>query len=372
MTRILHLIDESTDETQLQTLATLRAKAGSLGVTSTVCAMDGVDRAKAAAFLGETPTPTPRRVLAELNWSPGLGRAARQGEADIVHAWGMAAVRTAAARLKRIPLVHSINDPLQTREAAKWVRALPAGATVIAGSQIIRSRLLAAGLAPERVVVIRGGVDFSAINEARKANERAALIGEAGPVVLMHGPASRGGGQYIGLWAAAIVAQIHRNLRVILPYDSIEAARLRRFAAGIRLNDMLVVPDSRWTWTRLAACADIFCAPAIEEINTEPLAHAMAAGVVIVGSAVRSVAEIIADRHNGLLCKAGEARTLAARLLTGIEDVDLCRRVTDTARGQAYEVFSARAFAENHQRVYENVRGSRPAGEGISDTAMVA
>ncbi|MBI5762785.1 MAG: glycosyltransferase family 4 protein [Planctomycetes bacterium] len=372
MTRILHLIDETTDETQLQTLATLRAKSGSLGVASTVCAMDGVDRSPAAAFLGQRPTPTPRRVLAELNWSPGLGRAARRDGANLVHTWGIDAVRTAAARLKGMPLILTINDPLQTREAAKWIRALPAGATVVAGSQIIRTRLLTAGLSPERVVVIRGGVDFSAINDARKSGERAALVGESGPVVLMHGPASMGGGQYVGLWAAAIVAQIHRGIRVILPYDSTETARLRRFVASIRMEHMLVLPESRWTWSRLAACADVFCAPAIEEINTEPLAHAMAAGVVIVGSAVRSVAEIIADRHNGLLCKAGEARVLAARLLTAIEDVELRRKVTDTARGQAYEVFSVRAFAENYHRVYENVVASRPAGEGISDTAMVA
>ena len=98
----------------------------------------------------------------------------------------------------------------------------------------------------------------------------------------------------------------------------------------------------------------------------------MAAGLPVVGSAVRSVAELIADRSNGLLCKPAQPRALAQKQLTVLEDHDLRARLTETARGQAYEVFGMRRFTDDYHRLYENVLERRDAGDGIRDSAMVA
>jgi glycosyltransferase involved in cell wall biosynthesis len=236
----------------------------------------------------------------------------------------------------------------------------------------MRARLVAAGLSPGRVAVIRGAVDFAQINQTRRSDVRQRLVGSAGPVALMHGPPTRAGGQFFGLWAAAIVSQVRPDLRVILPYASQESRRLRRFVRAIGMPDLLVVPDPDETWPHLLGAADVFVCPAVGEINTEPLAWAMAAGVPIVGSAVRSVAELIADRHNGLLSKPAVPRLLAGRWLAAIEDGDLVRRITDVARGQAFEVFGLRNFCDHYARLYENLLAGRDVGDGIRDTAMVA
>jgi glycosyltransferase involved in cell wall biosynthesis len=291
--------------------------------------------------------------------------------AQVVHAWGVQAARSARENLRDLPLVLTLLDPAATRDAARWVRAMPVGTTVAAGSQIIRTRLIRSGISLDRVVVIRGGVDFGAINTARESDHRERLVGDGGPVILMLGPASRGGGQYYGLWAAAIVAQIHRKLRIILPYGGSEAERLNRFVRQIKMPELMVTDATR-TWPELLAAADVLLCPAIDEVCTEPIAWAMASGVAVVGCAVRSVCEMIADKHNGLLCKPKAPRSLAGRILTALEDGELRRRITEAARGQAYEVFSVRAMADNYLRLYENVLAGRPAAEGISDTAMVA
>ena len=47
-------------------------------------------------------------------------------------------------------------------------------------------------------------------------------------------------------------------------------------------------------------------------------------------------------------------------------------RRTETARGQAYEVFSVRAAIDHTERVYANVLAGKPAAEGVADTAVVA
>ncbi len=372
MKPILHVIDASCDETQLQVLATLHQRLAADGFTQTVCCVDPESIPRAARHLSGKIHPVHRRLSRLLNFAPSLGQIARRIDAGLVHTWGIEAAAVAGAQLSELPATLTLLNPAAVPQVAGWLRSLPRDATISAGSQIIRARLISRGIAAERVVVIRGPADFAAINKARQTDLRQTPVGEAQTTLLMDGPASHGGGQYFGLWACAVVSKVLPGLRVILPYESKESRRLQRFIRQIGMTDMLIVPDAATTWPQLVACADVFMCPAIDEVCTEPLASAMAAGLPIVGSAVRSITEMIADKHNGLLCKPGDPRALASKLLTAIEDADLRRRITEVARGQAYEVFGIRDFADNYAHLYENVLANRPAAEGIRDTAMVA
>ena len=237
---------------------------------------------------------------------------------------------------------------------------------------MVRSRLVTAGVSADQIVVIRGPVDFGAINRARETETRRQIVGAAAPVILLNGPSTRDGGQYTGLWAAAIVRELYPELTVLMPYESRDSGHLKRFARAIADPSFLTVPDSRLSWAELASCADVFLMPAEGEVCIEPLGTAMAAGCVVVGTAVRSIAEIIADGSNGLLCKAAEPKALAGRILTAIEDAALRRKVTDAARSQAFEIFSMRSFIDNYAGLYENIVAGKPPGDDIRDTALVA
>jgi len=368
---VLHVLDDTCDVTTLQAVGALRARLGGADLHP-LCCIHGESARRQAEYLNEPVAATPLRLGRWFHYAPRLNQLASRCGAGIVHAWGESALAAAAAIPGAGPRVVTVLDPAEARSVARVVLAAPTQVVVAAATQVIRSRLLTAGVAPTRVVVNRGPADFKAVNAAQNSELRASIAPGDGPVVLMHGPASRDGGQYYGLWAAAIVRQIHRNLRVILPYESHETKRLLRFVRSIGVEAMVIVPGDRLTWPQLAACADVFLAPARGEVCVEPLASAMAARLVIVGSAVRSIAEMIADRSNGLLVKRAEPKLLAARLLTAIEDSALARTVTDTARAQAYEVFSLRQYADNYERLYDNLRSGRPPGDGINDSAMVA
>jgi hypothetical protein len=373
VTHVLHVIDATCDDTTFQVLRLLRARLQADAGSQPVCSVDGHAWERATGWLGPGVARAEHRHLVKtLLYSPRLATIAGGAGARLVHAWGLQAADLACVHLPKTPLLLTLLDPQLTRDAGRWVRSLPTRAIVAAHNQVTRTRLLAAGLPPENVVVIRGGVDFAAINAARKEDARWKLAGDARPVVLLHGPPSRPGGQFYGLWSAAIVAQIHRGMRVLMPYASTESDRLGRFLRRIRMPEMVRAPRPPVAWTELVSAADVFLAPALDEICTEPLATAMAAGLPIVASAVRSVAELLADRHNGLLCKPGEPRAMAAKLLLALEDEGLRRKIADTARAQAYEVFSVRAMADNYARLYKNLLAGRPAAEGIHDTAMVA
>jgi glycosyltransferase involved in cell wall biosynthesis len=371
MPSILHILDASCDETQLQILHWLRSQQLRGDHRHVVCAIDGTAVDRARRVWGED-LPRAEARLAPLNWSPRLPALAREFDARLLHAWGVEAAIACTTRLPDLPLVLTLLDPEPARDTARWLRSFPTDATVITGSQALRFRLITAGLAPERVVVIRGPVDFAAINRARQSDLRRRLLSDAKPVLLLSGPPSPDGGQYYALWAAAIVKQVHPDLRVLMPYDSPEARRLQRFAHAIRMPSLVTIPDPQLTWADLVACADVFVAPAVDEICTEPLAMAMAAGVVIVGSAVRSVAELIADHQTGLLCKPRDPRRLANRILAAVEDHALCRKLTDAARAQAFECFGLRAFLDNYARLHENALLGRMPADGVPDPLVVA
>lgn len=372
MRPVLHLIDESCDETQLQVLETLRAKLAGEGERHIVCALDIATRRRARAFIKDKVHLTQRFVPSRLVLhSPALGRVARTSEPGILHAWGVGAAAVFSAMFPLKPLVLSLLDPQATGDAARWVRSFPTDAHVVAGSQLIQARLLTAGLSPERVIVIRDATDFGAINAARRDGVRERVVGDRRPVVLIGGPASRVGGQEQAVWAAGIVHFLHPGLTVLMPYNTRESRRIGRWVRSMGMEDMLIVPDASLTWPELVACSDIFLQPATDEICTEPISMAMAAGIPVVATAKRSIAEIIADRHNGLLVKDSMPRNVAARLLTAVEDKALARQVTEMARSQAFEVFGVRAFVDNYRRVYENVAAGRAAGDGVRDTAMV-
>ena len=101
------------------------------------------------------------------------------------------------------------------------------------------------------------------------------------------------------------------------------------------------------------------------------LPWAMAAGVPIVASAVHCVTEMLADRHNAWLCKAGEPRLAARRILTALETPGQARELAALARTQAYEVFSRQRMIRQYEIAYENLIAGRSIASGIDDAAMI-
>jgi glycosyltransferase involved in cell wall biosynthesis len=188
----------------------------------------------------------------------------------------------------------------------------------------------------------------------------------------MPSPPSRPGGHYYGLWATAIVQMIWPHIRLVIPGRSREQERVYRFARETGRDGFCRFVEDRFSPAELIAASDGLLVPALDDIATDWLAWAMAGSVPIIGSAVPAVAELIADRHNGLLCKPGEPHTLAIRIRRAFEDRDTLARCVETARGQAFEVFRAQRCIDEHLRVIDNVAAGQPAVSGLQDAAIDA
>ena len=305
---------------------------------------------------------------------PGLRQLHGRESIELVHAWDGLAGATARAAHPGLPVALSVDDPADAARVGRWWRSSESRSpdALLCPTEIVRRRLIEYAVPPERVVVIRPGVDFGLINRVDRPGVRSRLrLDGKGPVLVTPGPAADGAGQREVVWATALLQQMWPNIRVLLPGRSREQQRMIRFVRSFRQPQILVCTGDAYAGWELLCCADFCISGAQRDVSTTLLAWAMAAGVPIVAPAVHAITELIADHHNGLLCKTGLPRLLAARVMMMLDDAALARRLAETARGQAFDVFGMRRFVDQHLRLYDNLLSGRPAASGITDSAIL-
>jgi glycosyltransferase involved in cell wall biosynthesis len=369
---LLHVVGAGIDEYRLLSLQTLLDRLPPADFHQRVAAIDVRMARRAEQFLRRPILLAAQRLRIGLSCGPRLRSYCRDGGVAVLHAWGADALAACAAAADGPAVVATGILPHDLDRAARWLRQIAPTATVVASGQVARAQLVQRGIPADRAAVIRGAVDFATINEARRSAVREALVGAAGPVILLAGPARRGDGAFEAVWACAMLQRLLPDIRVVMPFGGHEADRLTDLARRADTPAVPIRSGDRFSWPQLLTAADALVVAPPGEADTEPIGWAMAAGVPVVGAARRSVAELIADHSNGLLARTNAPRLLASALLRLFEDSDLRRRIADTARGQAFEVFSVRTFCDNHAALYRNIAAGRPPTDGIADAAMVA
>lgn len=289
-----------------------------------------------------------------------------------MHAWSVPCA-TAARAATDAALVLEIFDPAIVTERIKRLRVLCEmhRVGVSCAGAIVRRRLIEGGVPPDRSVVIRPPVDFSAVNHARRGGLREAIgVLPDQVMILVPDPVSREGGVFDAFSAFAMLHSFRRDAVFVLPSCSNEAERVARFASTMPRMPALIRTFDRFAFEQLAGAADVLLIAAGEDVSTTSIAWAMAGGAVVIGAAIPCIAELIAHKVNGLLYnpKAGCGPVVSIAKL--LEERESFRKFREASRGQAYEVFGARRYADQHVRLYENVLERRPATEGIIDSAM--
>jgi len=281
-------------------------------------------------------------------------------------AWGPAAVATCRAARPDVPVAAVVRDVASASRLSRWVRAVANADTIlVAWSQFVRRRLIEAGANPSQCRLIRPPVDFALLRSV-DAERVAAELGLPGgaPVLLMPGAPSRTGGHRYGVWAAGLLQQRWGDLRVIVPGSSPEQRRLRRFAEGIGLEGMTVFTGDRYGWPELLAVADVLLVPATGDVDTTPLAWAMAAGVPIVGTAIPAVEELIVAGRTGLLTEPRVLPSLTSMVMHAMDEQSVRRRIVEQARSLAFELFSGAVFDGAYHSLFEELTARRsPLGQ---------
>ncbi len=404
--RLTHVLDEATPEDGVRLLSLLLRLMPAGQIDQRVIVV-GREPPMLRVPEGIELTRVGKRFDSAMVSAPDLQRAMRAQRPDVVHTFGAAAAAAAGtvrAAFGGAPVVTTICDPNEAGPSSRWWRSMggvSGTVDILCPSGIVQRKLVESGIPIEATAVIRPGVDFGEIRRAKETRELRiaadpnprrqsgaerhglspphsregygyASQSAISPVLLTASPPSREGGQYFAVWAMAILHQLWPEARLIVPGASREQQRLRRLIEQVYCPQVYVLTGDRYSPAELLAVSDALVVPAIGDISTGWLAWAMAASVPIIGSAVPAVAEFIADKHNGFLCKPGEPHTLAIRIRTVLESPEMFRPCVETARSQAYDVFRAQRCVDEYLKVFRNLlRGDR-AISNVQDAAIDA
>lgn len=304
--------------------------------------------------------------------APSLLRLSHRLDINLIHAWS-ARVATIAATVAKVPLVVQLYDPITAKRHAKQLRiiAQPSKFAISCSSGIVRRRLIESGVPAEFAVVIRPGIDFGLINRIKGSALRADLgLSDNATVVTLPGPMSHDIENKQAFYAVSLLQHFHQGWVTLLPGDSKEIARLQRFGQNLPLESPCVTPGSLVPFEHLISISDYLLVTSPGDVSTTCIAWAMAAGVHVIAAAGYAVTELISSKVNGLLFKNRPGRFIGADIIRLLRDRPTQIKTAETARGQAYEVFGLRRYAEQTMQLYDNVLAGKSPETDLVDSAV--
>jgi len=261
-----------------------------------------------------------------------------------------------AGRLARVPVVHSrrVDNP-----EPRWVVKLKYRLhdRVIAISQGIGKVLLAAGLPPEKLKVVRSAVDFQAFGgpcDRQLLNERLGLTGEGPLIGVVAQLIARKGHRFL-IQALPSLVKEFPDLQVLFFGQGPEANPLEQRIALAGLRDHIKLCGFRQDLPELLPCLYMLVHPATLEGLGVSLLQAASAGVPIIASRVGGIPEAVREDVNGLLIPPGDAQGLCETVGKLLRDPELARRLGRGGRVLMSAEFSIPAMVEGNLAVYREL-----------------
>jgi glycosyltransferase involved in cell wall biosynthesis len=329
-----------------------------LGHRNALICPEESDLVKAAATFADL-YPMPMGGDLDLRLIPRIRRCLHRCRPDLVHLHGRIGADVMggiACRLQAVPVVHSrrVDNP-----EPRWMVALKYRLhdRVIAISEGVGQVLLAEGLPPRKLRVVRSAVEIQRFE--RPCNRHLLSFALGIPV----------GARPIGVVAQLIARKGHRFLIEALPplvreFPSLRVIffgkgpleqDLRRRVAAAGLGDQVQFAGFREDLPDLLPCLELLVHPATMEGLGVSLLQAASAGVPIVASDAGGIPEAVRHGLNGLLVPVGDTRALGAAVATLLRDGRLARRMGCEGNDLARREFSVDAMVKGNLVVYREL-----------------
>lgn len=296
----------------------------------------------------------------------------RRNRIDIVHSYNFYAncFAVPAARLARTPVVvASIRDtgafltPSQ-RRAQRMVCRL--ANVVLVNADAVRQWLIGEGYSPDKLVVIRNGIDLARFGRPRTAagvRQELGLPADA-PLIGMLARVNRLKGVEYFLEAAAAVAAGFPEARFLVVGDTVVAknsaiapnsdyrGELEDHIRRLGLEGRVVFTGFRLDVPELLSQVSVSVLPSLSEGLSNAVLESMAAAVPVVATRIGGTPEMIEDGVTGLLVPPRDSAALASAIRRVLEDHELAARLGQAARRQVAEDFSLEHMVRETERLY--------------------
>ena len=286
------------------------------------------------------------RWLDALSHGRRVAAAAREQGAELivetqVHFAGSGAE---AARLTGLPLLLDDCSPLSEavflgtglppRARRVWRRQVEAARWLAVSSEVLRERMVAEGVPPQKLRVVPNGVDVAAYDRVDRAAarrrldaEKSCLLGFVGSFQPWHG---------VELLVHALASLVsERPVHLLLVGDGPERPRVLAAADRLGLTPNVralgAVPPAEVP--ELVAACDIGVLPASNDYgHPMKLVEYAAAGLPSVAPDIAPVREVVRHGVTGLLFPPGDGRALSQALARLVADAALRQRLGRRAR----------------------------------------
>jgi glycosyltransferase involved in cell wall biosynthesis len=272
-----------------------------------------------------------------------------------------------AARSLGLPTVATIHShaPASTGRDRAKARLMTAArrastARVIAVSESARAAYVAAGAAPERVVVVHNGI-LGRAEPGAGARVRAELgLGVHDLVAAMVSSLRPEKGHDVALDTVRALLDRFPSLRLVVAGDGPLRPSLERAAAS--LGDRVVFAGYRPDVMAVLDAADVLVQPSRADAFPTAILEAMAASVPVVASDVGGIGELVRDGVTGtLVAGPPSAPAFADALAALLEDGARRRRLGSAGRERFEQEFTAAHWVQRLREVYVEVLEERRA-----------
>lgn len=288
-----------------------------------------------------------------------LSRHLRHHQVQVAHAFDFYANLTLipAARFARVPVVigshRQLGDlmtPAQFRAQAAAFRWCDA---VVCNSQAAANRLIATGLAPDKIAVIGNALPPEAFTAAPAALPKR-------PGVLRVGMVARMSHRYKNHSGfLRIAAQIHRNIahqrtpdtEFVLVGDGPLRQQLENEASSLGLGASAIFLGDRQDMPAVLASLDVAVLTSDSESLSNVILEAMAADLPVVAYSVGGNSELVNDQR-GALVAAGNETDFANAIQSLLSDAHLREHQGSNARRFVEENFSLDRVRSRYEDLY--------------------
>lgn len=273
---------------------------------------------------------------------------------------------TAAGRLHRVPVCHTLHGAMFDQGRRAWLRHVAArlADAHVAVSQSTADFMLKHKEVPSaKLHVVQNGIDLSRFRPDSMARERIRSelgIPQGAWVAGAVGRLSQVKNHALLLRAAAAAGVLSGDDgRLLLVGDGPEAAPLRALAEELGISDRVVFAGERHDVPELLSASDVFVLSSNSEGLPLSMVEAMATGLPVISTAVGGIPALVADGETGFLVPSGDVDALAAKLATLKADPAQATAMGKRGRKLALGRYSAERMMASYMDIYEALLARR-------------